>query len=99
MSEELVRRTYSETTIRSYLHAVEASPQHVGKRLSHLGPDDLRRYQVYLLENKPEAAEGWMARGATSSARRGPSKAAQFDISSGVRLYSRMRSVRGPYRV
>ena len=24
MREELVRRTYSETTIRSYLHAVEA---------------------------------------------------------------------------
>ena len=32
MREELVRRTYSETTIRSYLHAVEAFRQHVGKR-------------------------------------------------------------------
>jgi site-specific recombinase XerD len=47
-----VRRTYSETTIRSYLHAVEAFRQHVGKRLDHLGPDDLRRYQVYLLEDR-----------------------------------------------
>jgi integrase/recombinase XerD len=52
MREELVRRTYSETTIRSYLHAVEAFRQHVGKRLDHLGPDDLRRYQVYLLEDR-----------------------------------------------
>jgi hypothetical protein len=52
MREELVRRTYSETTIRSYLHALEAFRQHVQKRLDHLGPDDLRRYQVYLLEDR-----------------------------------------------
>src|SRR5436305_12582145 len=52
MREELVRRTYSETTIRSYLHAVEAFRRHVGKRLDHLGPGDLRRYQVYLLEDR-----------------------------------------------
>ena len=52
LREELVRRTYAETTIRSYLHAVEAFRQHVGKRLDHLGPDDLRRYQVYLLEDR-----------------------------------------------
>jgi integrase/recombinase XerD len=52
MREELVRRTYSETTIRSYLHAVEGFRQHVQKRLDHLGPDDLRRYQVYLLEDR-----------------------------------------------
>src|SRR5204863_9524504 len=52
MREELVRRTYSETTIRSYLHAVESFRQHVQKRLDHLGPDDLRRYQVYLLEDR-----------------------------------------------
>lgn len=52
MREELVRRTYSETTIRSYLHAVETFRQHVQKRLDHLGPDDLRRYQVYLLEDR-----------------------------------------------
>jgi integrase/recombinase XerD len=52
MREELVRRAYSETTIRSYLHAVESFRQHVGRRLDHLGPDDLRRYQVYLLEDR-----------------------------------------------
>src|SRR3954471_23377249 len=52
MREELVRRTYSETTIRSYLHAVEAFRQHVQKRLDHLGPEDLRRYYVYLLEDR-----------------------------------------------
>ena len=43
MREELVRRTYSETTIRSYLHAVEAFRQRAQKRLDPLGPDDLRR--------------------------------------------------------
>ena len=52
MREELVRRNYAATTIRSYLHAVEAFRQHMRKRLDHLGPDDLRRYQVYLLEDR-----------------------------------------------
>ncbi len=39
MREELVRSTYSETTIRSYLHAVEPFRQHVQKRLDDLGPE------------------------------------------------------------
>jgi site-specific recombinase XerD len=50
--EELVRRSFAETTIRSYLHAVEAFRQYMGKRLDHLGPADIRRYQVHLLEDK-----------------------------------------------
>ncbi|MFQ5927489.1 MAG: phage integrase N-terminal SAM-like domain-containing protein [Terriglobia bacterium] len=42
MREELVRRNYAETTIRTYLRAVEQFRQHVRKRLDYLGPDDLR---------------------------------------------------------
>ena len=52
MREELVRRAFAETTIRSYLFAVEDFRRYMEKRLDHLGPDDLRRYQVYLLEDK-----------------------------------------------
>ena len=52
LREELVRRAFAETTIRSYLFAVEDFRRYMEKRLDHLGPDDLRRYQVYLLEDK-----------------------------------------------
>lgn len=52
MREELVRRNYAETTIRSYLHSIEDFRRYVGKCLDPLGPDDIRRYQVYLLEER-----------------------------------------------
>ena len=52
MREELVRRNYAETTIRAYLRSVEEFRQHCHKRLDHMTPDDIRRYQVYLLENR-----------------------------------------------
>jgi hypothetical protein len=43
MREELVRRGYSESTMRTYLQAAEAFRQHTGKRLDHLGLDDTVR--------------------------------------------------------
>ena len=52
MREELVRRNYAQTTIRTYLMAMEEFRRHARKRLDHLGPDDIRRYQVALLEDK-----------------------------------------------
>ena len=52
MREELVRRNYAETTIRTYLMAIEEFRRHANQRLDHLGPEDIRRYQVALLEDK-----------------------------------------------
>ena len=52
MREELVRRNYAESTMRCYLRTVEDFRQHVQKRLDRLGPDDIRRYQVHLLEDR-----------------------------------------------
>jgi integrase/recombinase XerD len=52
MPEELVRRNYAQTTIRTYLMAIEEFRRYAEKRLDHLGPDDIRRYQVALLEDK-----------------------------------------------
>ncbi len=52
MREELVRRDYAETTIRAYLRSVEEFRQHFHKRLDHMTPDDIRRYQLDLLENR-----------------------------------------------
>ena len=39
MREELVRRNYAETTIRSYLQTMEEFRRFAHKRLDHLGPD------------------------------------------------------------
>ncbi len=52
MREELVRRNYAETTIRSYLQMIEDFRRFADKRLDHLGPDEIRKYQVHLLEGK-----------------------------------------------
>jgi integrase/recombinase XerD len=52
MREDLVRRNYAESTIRSYLHTLEDFRRYARKRLDHLGPDDIRRYQVYLREER-----------------------------------------------
>jgi integrase/recombinase XerD len=52
MREELVRRNYAQTTIRTYLMAIEEFRRYANKRLDHLGPDDIRHYQVALLEGK-----------------------------------------------
>jgi hypothetical protein len=37
MREELVRRNYTESTIRSYLHTIEDFRRYAQKRLDHLG--------------------------------------------------------------
>lgn len=52
LHDELVRRHYATTTRESYLKILKAFQRHIGKRLDHVGPNDLRRYQVYLLEER-----------------------------------------------
>lgn len=52
LHDELVRRHYATTTRESYLKILKAFHRHVGKRLDRVGPNDLRRYQVYLLEER-----------------------------------------------
>ena len=50
--DALVRRHYATTTRESYLKIVKACHRHTGRRLDRIGPDDLRRYQVFLLEER-----------------------------------------------
>ena len=52
LHDELVRRQYATTTRDSYLKIVNAFHRHTGQRLDRVGPDDLRRYQVFLLEER-----------------------------------------------
>ena len=52
LHDELVRRQYATTTRESYLKIVNAFQRHAGLRLDRVGPDDLRWYQVFLLEER-----------------------------------------------
>jgi site-specific recombinase XerD len=48
MLEELRRRNFADTTIRSYLHGVEHFSQYFHRRPDQLGPEEIRKYQAAL---------------------------------------------------
>ncbi len=48
MIEELQRRNFAETTIRSYVHGVEHFSQYFHRRPDQLGPEHIRQYQATL---------------------------------------------------
>jgi integrase/recombinase XerD len=53
MHDELVRRNYAATTIRTYLHALRTCERyHCGRRLDQLGAQALRRYHAHLFREK-----------------------------------------------
>ncbi len=46
MLEELQRRNYSQTTVKTYLSPVENFATHFHRSPDQLGPDEIRSYQV-----------------------------------------------------
>ena len=46
MLEELHRRNFADTTIRTYLHGVEHFSRYFRRRPDQLGPEDIRKYQA-----------------------------------------------------
>jgi integrase/recombinase XerD len=52
LRDELVRRDYAAPTIRSYIQIVEAFRLHTRARLDRLTPAQLRRYHLYLLDER-----------------------------------------------
>ena len=53
MHDELVRRNYAATTIRTYLHALRTCERyHRGRRLDQLGATALRRYHAHLFRDR-----------------------------------------------
>lgn len=62
MLEELQRRNYAKSTIRYYLQAVANFAKHFGRSPDKLGPDELRSYQAYLLQERKLAVGSVIAR-------------------------------------
>ena len=52
LRDELVRRDYAPSTIRSYVQMVDAFREHAGTCLDRITPSDLRRYHLFLLEHR-----------------------------------------------
>ena len=52
LRDEMVRRDYAATTIRSYVQIVDAFRQHTAARLDRITPAQLRRYHLFLLEER-----------------------------------------------
>ena len=52
MLEDLQIRNYSPTTVRIYLHCVQAFAQHFGSAPDRLGPEHIRQYQLFLVKEK-----------------------------------------------
>jgi integrase/recombinase XerD len=54
MLEELQRRNYSQTTVTSYVRTVQEFAQHFRRPPDQLGPDEIRAYQVFLLQERKQ---------------------------------------------
>lgn len=57
MLEELQRRNYSQATIESYIPAVTEFAEYCHKSPASLGAEDVRRYQLYLINKKKLAPQ------------------------------------------
>ena|SRR5947209_4626076 len=56
MLEELERRNYSQSTVRTYVRTIRDLARYFNRPPDQLGPDQLREYQAYLFRERKLAA-------------------------------------------
>ena len=61
MLHELERRNYAPSTIRGYLNVVSRFAEYFHRSPERLGPEHLRRYQRYLLQERKLAPSTFCA--------------------------------------
>src|ERR1700741_528342 len=66
MIEELQRRNFAETTIRSYVHGVEHFSRYFHRSPDQLGPEHIRKYQAMLLSKLKFSPNTVIQRGSTA---------------------------------
>jgi integrase/recombinase XerD len=64
MLDELQRRNYAQSTVRTYIKAIEDFARYFGKSPEKLGPEHIREYQVHLFRERKLAAGTVEQRGA-----------------------------------
>jgi integrase/recombinase XerD len=52
MLDELQRRNYAQSTVRSYIKAIEDFARYFGKSPERLGPEHMRQYQAHLFRDR-----------------------------------------------
>ena len=52
MLDDLRIRNYSPSTVECYIREVAEFAKHFGKSPEHLGPEEIRSWQLYLLKEK-----------------------------------------------
>ena len=56
MLDELQRRNYAPSTIRTYIYAIEDFAKYFGRSPYRLGPEHIRQYQAHLFRNRKLSA-------------------------------------------
>ena len=64
MLDELQRRNYAQSTVRSYIYSIEDFARYFGKSPDQLGPEQIRDYQVHLFRDRKLSPTTVQGRGA-----------------------------------
>src|ERR1017187_3797736 len=52
MLDELQRRNYAQSTVRTYIHTIEDFSKYFRRPPDRLGPDHIRQYQAHLFRDR-----------------------------------------------